>query len=182
MVRAPGQRRQARAICDFERSCSGPVVSVERFMAACPTATSCSMRSAPRWGNGIDWSHFDRRGHGFTADTDAPFHYADMATEAIGLLEKVVGGRAHLFGWSDGEIVGLLVAFRRPDLVDRPVLIGVSFHFDGVLPMELDPSSLLTAVFDRLAGQGSAPPLRSPRPTRPCGLNAPQVCRSGGTT
>jgi len=120
--------------------------SILLFMAACPTATSCSMRSAPRWGKGIDWSHFDRRGHGFTADTDAPFHYADMATEAIGVLEKVVGGRAHLVGWSDGGIVGLLNAFRRPDLVDRPVLIGVSFHFDGVLPMELDPSSPLTAV------------------------------------
>ena len=70
---------------------------------------------------------FDRRGRGFTADTDAPFHYADMATETIGVLEKIIGGRAHLVGWSDGGIVGLLVALRRPDLVDRLVLIGVNF-------------------------------------------------------
>ena len=34
---------------------------------------------------------FDRRGHGRTADTDAPFQYDDMATEAIGILEQVVG-------------------------------------------------------------------------------------------
>ena len=27
---------------------------------------------------------FDRRGHGRTADTDAPFHYADMTTETVG--------------------------------------------------------------------------------------------------
>ena len=84
---------------------------------------------------------FDRRGHGFTADTDAPFHYDDMATETIGVLEKVVGGPAHLVGWSDGGIVGLLVALARPDLVNRLVLIGVNFHFEGVLPMEFDPSS-----------------------------------------
>jgi len=89
---------------------------------------------------------FDRRGHGFTADTDAPFHYSDMATEAIGVLENVIGGRAHLVGWSDGGIVGLLVALRRPDLVDRLVLIGVNFHFDGVLPIELDPNSPVTAA------------------------------------
>ena len=57
---------------------------------------------------------FDRRGHGFTADTDAPFHYDDMATETIGVLEKVVGGPAHLVGWSDGGIVGLLVALTAP--------------------------------------------------------------------
>ena len=28
---------------------------------------------------------FDRRGHGRTADTDAPFHYADMAAVSTGL-------------------------------------------------------------------------------------------------
>lgn len=39
---------------------------------------------------------FDRRGHGRIADTGAPFHYADMATETIGVLESVVGGSADL--------------------------------------------------------------------------------------
>src|SRR5262245_41600722 len=48
---------------------------------------------------------FDRRGHGYTADTAAPFHYEDMAAETIGVLEAVVGGRAHLVGWSDGGII-----------------------------------------------------------------------------
>ena len=31
---------------------------------------------------------FDRRGHGYTADTDEPFHYDDMATHAIAVLER----------------------------------------------------------------------------------------------
>lgn len=84
---------------------------------------------------------FDRRGHGFTADTSEPFHYDDMATETIGVLEKVVGGPAHLVGWSDGGIVALVVALRRPDLVDRLVLIGTNYHFDGALPMNFDPNS-----------------------------------------
>ena len=89
---------------------------------------------------------FDRRGHGYTADTDAPFHYDDMATETIGVLEEVVHGPAHLVGWSDGGIVGLLVALRRPDLVTRLAVIGVNFHFDGILPMEMDPDSPVPAM------------------------------------
>lgn len=84
---------------------------------------------------------FDRRGHGYTADTAEPFHYEDMATETIGVLEKVVGGRAHLVGWSDGGIVGLLVALRRPDLVNRLVVIGTNYHFDGAFSIDLDPNS-----------------------------------------
>ncbi len=84
---------------------------------------------------------FDRRGHGYTADSAAPFHYEDMADETIAVLERVVGGRAHLVGWSDGGIVALAGAMRRPDLVERMVLIGTNFHYEGVLPANLPPDS-----------------------------------------
>jgi pimeloyl-ACP methyl ester carboxylesterase len=86
---------------------------------------------------------FDRRGHGHTPDTDADFHYADMAAETIGVLEQVVGGPAHLVGWSDGGIVALLVALDRPDLVRKLVVVGANYHRDGVLPIEADPQSPL---------------------------------------
>jgi pimeloyl-ACP methyl ester carboxylesterase len=97
---------------------------------------------------------FDRRGHGYTADTPAPFHYEDMALETIGVLEAVVGGRAHLVGWSDGGIVALLVAMRRPDLVDRMAVIGANFHHDGVLPLELGEDSAFAArIFEDYAAR-----------------------------
>ncbi|TNB67771.1 alpha/beta fold hydrolase [Arthrobacter sp. BB-1] len=51
---------------------------------------------------------FDRRGHGYTADTDGEFHYGDMARETVSVLENVVAGPAHLVGWSDGGIIALL--------------------------------------------------------------------------
>ena len=89
---------------------------------------------------------FDRRGHGRTKDTDRPFHYDDMATETIGVLETVVGGPAHLVGWSDGGIVALLVALRRPELVRRMVLIGANFHFDGLRPLDVGPDSPVFAL------------------------------------
>jgi pimeloyl-ACP methyl ester carboxylesterase len=89
---------------------------------------------------------FDRRGHGHTPDSDADFHYSDMAAETIRVLEQVVGGPAHLVGWSDGGIVALLVALARPDLVHKLVVIGTNYHRDGVLPIEADPQSPLGQV------------------------------------
>jgi pimeloyl-ACP methyl ester carboxylesterase len=79
---------------------------------------------------------FDRRGHGRTADTAEPFHYDSMADETVAVLEHL-GGRAHLVGYSDGGITALLVALRRPDLVDRLVLIGTNFHHAAL--RKLDP-------------------------------------------
>jgi pimeloyl-ACP methyl ester carboxylesterase len=75
----------------------------------------------------------DRRGHGRTHDTDAAYTYEAMAAETITFLEQVVGGSAHLVGWSDGGDVALLVAAARPDLVRRMVVIGANFHHDGLM-------------------------------------------------
>lgn len=90
---------------------------------------------------------FDRRGHGYTADTEAEFHYADMAIETIRVLQDVVGGPAHLVGWSDGGIIALLVALERPDLVNKLVVIGTNYHYDGFLPFEPDPQSPFVEAF-----------------------------------
>jgi pimeloyl-ACP methyl ester carboxylesterase len=78
---------------------------------------------------------FDRRGHGRTADTDAVFHYDDMASETIAFLEYL-GRRSHLVGHSDGGIIALLVAMRRPDLVKRVVAVGANYHFNGLVSMQ----------------------------------------------
>jgi len=77
---------------------------------------------------------FDRRGHGRTADTDAPFSYGAMADETIAFLEYL-GRRVHLVGHSDGANVALLVAMRRPDLVHRVVAVGANYHYEGLMPM-----------------------------------------------
>lgn len=74
----------------------------------------------------------ERRGHGHTPDVDGPFSYDEMAGDTIGFLEAVVGGPAHLVGWSDGGIIGLIVAMRRPDLVRKLVAISANFDMTGV--------------------------------------------------
>jgi pimeloyl-ACP methyl ester carboxylesterase len=76
----------------------------------------------------------ERRAHGHTADVDGPLTYADMAADTIGFLDAIVGGPAHLVGWSDGGIVGLLVAIERPDLVRSLVAIGANYDAAGIVP------------------------------------------------
>lgn len=79
----------------------------------------------------------DRRGHGRTPDTDDLLSYDAMAAETVAFCDTVIGGPAHLVGWSDGGIVALLVSLARPDLVDRQVVIGTNFHHEGLDPDEL---------------------------------------------
>ena len=73
----------------------------------------------------------ERRGHGHTPDLAGPLTYSVMADDTIAYLDQVIGGPAHLVGWSDGAVVALLVAQRRPDLAARLVLIGQYFNSSG---------------------------------------------------
>jgi pimeloyl-ACP methyl ester carboxylesterase len=55
-----------------------------------------------------------------------------MADDTVAYLDGVVGGPAHLVGWSDGAVVALLVAQRRPELVDRqPFLTAASLDLQA---------------------------------------------------
>ncbi len=91
---------------------------------------------APRFDKKYRVCAFDRRGHGRTADTDAPFHYEEMADETIAFLEHL-GGKHFVVGHSDGGNVALIVAMRRPDLLKRVVLVGANYHYDGLRPMPM---------------------------------------------
>jgi pimeloyl-ACP methyl ester carboxylesterase len=69
----------------------------------------------------------ERRAHGHTPDVEGPLSYHDMAQDTIDFLSSVVGGPAHLVGWSDGGIVALLVAIERPELVRKIAVTGANF-------------------------------------------------------
>ncbi|HEY3683127.1 MAG TPA: alpha/beta hydrolase [Streptosporangiaceae bacterium] len=75
----------------------------------------------------------ERRGHAHTPDVEGPLSYSVMADDTIAYLEQEVGVPADLVGWSDGAVVALLVAQRRPDLVARMVLIGQYYNSSGTL-------------------------------------------------
>ncbi|MGO1053409.1 alpha/beta fold hydrolase [Crossiella sp. CA198] len=71
----------------------------------------------------------ERRGHGHTPDVDGPISHDLMAEDMIAFIDTVIGAPVHLAGYSDGAVVALLLAHRRPDLVRKLVLIsGVHDH------------------------------------------------------
>jgi pimeloyl-ACP methyl ester carboxylesterase len=73
----------------------------------------------------------EQRGHGRTPDPGGPISYEAMAADTIEFIETVAAGPVFLAGCSDGAIVALTVARRRPDLVRRLVVIAGVFHRDG---------------------------------------------------
>jgi pimeloyl-ACP methyl ester carboxylesterase len=76
----------------------------------------------------------ERRGHGHTADVAGPLTYTTMATDMTNFLDRVVGAPAHLVGFSDGGILGLMIAITRPDLVSKLVAIGANYDTTGLRP------------------------------------------------
>lgn len=93
----------------------------------------------------------ERRGHGHTPDVPGPLSYELMAGDTIAFLERVVRGPARLVGHSDGANVGLMVALRRPDLVERLVCISANFHHDGLIPGVLDAAGVAEFLADDYA-------------------------------
>lgn len=90
----------------------------------------------------------ERRAHGHTPDVEGPLNYSDMATDTIGFLEEVVKEPAHVVGWSDGGIVGLLVAIARPDLVRKLVTISANFRPAAVVGVPESQNMLVPSPDD----------------------------------
>ncbi len=76
----------------------------------------------------------ERRGHGRTADVAGPITYEIMATDTIAFMTALRIEAAHLVGWSDGALVGLLVAMQRPDLAKKLGYISRPISFAGMRP------------------------------------------------
>jgi pimeloyl-ACP methyl ester carboxylesterase len=74
---------------------------------------------------------YDRTGHGRTGVREGHYHFDFQCDEAIAYLEDIVKEPAHLIGYSDGGIIALLVALKRPDLVKSMVLIGANYHWNS---------------------------------------------------
>ncbi len=76
---------------------------------------------------------YDRSSHGFTSFREESINYKYQLREAIAYLENVVKEPAHIIGWSDGGIIGLMLAIARPDLVKSLVAIGANYHYNGTV-------------------------------------------------
>jgi pimeloyl-ACP methyl ester carboxylesterase len=98
----------------------------------------------------------EQRGHGHTPDVEGPITFELMAQDTITFIETVIGRPVHLLGCSDGAILALTVALRRPDLVRRLVFAAGVFHRDGWQDgvLDGDPPDFLRQSYGEVSPDG----------------------------
>ena len=98
----------------------------------------------------------EQRAHGRTPDVDGPVSYELMAQDTIMFIEGVISQPVYLLGVSDGAVVALMVARRRPDLVRRLVFAAGVFHRDGWEEGVLDgePPEFLKQSYGEISPDG----------------------------
>lgn len=88
----------------------------------------------------------DARGHGRTTDADVPITYERMAADTVRLMDRLGIARADIVGWSDGGIIGLIIAMEHPLRVRRLVAIGANYSIDGLSALPPEDASALGEV------------------------------------
>lgn len=103
----------------------------------------------------------ERRGHGRTADDGLPFDYARMAEETVSYLDAVGLQTVDVVGFSDGAIIGILLARDHPDRVRSLTAISGNLDTSAFVPddriAEAFSESAVAALFadyDRLSPDG----------------------------
>ena len=98
----------------------------------------------------------EQRAHGRTPDVDGPVSYELMAQDTIMFIEGVISQPVYLLGVSDGAVVALMVARRRPDLVRRLVFAAGVFQRDGWEEGVLDgePPEFLKQSYGEISPDG----------------------------
>jgi pimeloyl-ACP methyl ester carboxylesterase len=66
-----------------------------------------------------------------------------MAEETAGFLEALALEPVDLLGWSDGGMVGLLLAVHRPELLRSLVITGTGFSSAGYVPGSMEELTAL---------------------------------------
>lgn len=86
----------------------------------------------------------DSRGHGRTTDSDAPISYVQMADDMLALLDKLGIRKVDIVGWSDGGIIGLILAMTHPERVGKLVISGSNYDVSGIehsIPIDISSDS-----------------------------------------
>lgn len=78
----------------------------------------------------------DSRGHGRSSRSAAPFGYELMATDVLGVLDRLGVHRCRIVGWSDGAIIGLTIAWHHPERVAGVFAFGANSDPSGAKETE----------------------------------------------
>ena len=81
----------------------------------------------------------DSRGHGRSTRSAAPYGYELMASDVLGVMDKLGIQKAAIVGWSDGAIIGLSLAMNHPDRVARLFAFAANSDPSGVKDVDKSP-------------------------------------------
>jgi pimeloyl-ACP methyl ester carboxylesterase len=76
----------------------------------------------------------DSRGHGRSTRDTRPLGYELMESDVIAVMDQLGVGQADVVGWSDGAIIGLVMAMKHPDRVTRVFAFGANMDLHGFNP------------------------------------------------
>ncbi|MBM2620741.1 alpha/beta hydrolase [Actinoplanes sp. LDG1-06] len=102
----------------------------------------CSLESLRAQSDALVPDHrvyaFERPGHGRSADIEGDYAYDRMLADTVAWLDAVGLESAHVVGYSDGAIIGLLLALDHPERVRSLTAISANldpsaFESDGAL-------------------------------------------------
>jgi pimeloyl-ACP methyl ester carboxylesterase len=74
------------------------------------------------------------QGHGRTSDIDRPITYQNLADDVAAFMDSVGLTRADVFGYSMGSIVGLQLAIRHPEKVNKLAAASIAYDLRGWQP------------------------------------------------
>ena len=80
----------------------------------------------------------ERQAQGHTPDRPGPLTYQAMAEQTVSFLLALDLGPVDLLGWSDGGMVGTLIAAEHPELVRTLTVTGSGFSSNGYVPGGLE--------------------------------------------
>ncbi|KQU94253.1 alpha/beta hydrolase [Devosia sp. Root105] len=81
----------------------------------------------------------DSRGHGHSSRDGRPYSYELMATDVFAVMDALGLKRAAIVGWSDGAVIGLIMADKAPERVSGLFYFACNVDDSGTYPFEMTP-------------------------------------------
>lgn len=101
----------------------------------------------------------DSRGHGKSEMGPGRLTYDQQAEDLNALLDRLQVKSVNVLGWSDGGIIGLLLAIHHPDKVAKLAIMGANLNPEGAYPWALEWVAKMNGTVDEkiAAGDKSQP-------------------------
>lgn len=93
----------------------------------------------------------DSRGHGRSTHDARPFSYELMASDVRAVLDATDLSQAAIVGWSDGAIIGLILAMKNATRVSRVFAFGGPMDLSGNKPISPSDEPILGRIVGRHA-------------------------------